>query len=116
MAKYYTLDKDKNVVPGDMLSLEHILSSTKNVVKRTNVTKDITISTVFLGIDHNFSQEGPPVVFETMVFGGEQDELCERYSTWKEAVYGHNHMVERMKDLLFSIKVKVSRFDLIDLD
>jgi len=46
------------------------------------------VSTVFLGIDHNFN-EGEPILFETMVFGGEHDQLQERYPTWDEAVKGH---------------------------
>ena len=40
-------------------------------VARTQVG-DCMVSTVFLGLDHNFSEEGPPVLWETMVFG--QDE------------------------------------------
>ena len=33
----------------------------------------VFISTVFLGIDHNFNLEGPPLLFETMIFGGIKD-------------------------------------------
>src|SRR5689334_11743941 len=32
---------------------------------------DITISTVFLGINHNFRNDGPPILYETMVFADE---------------------------------------------
>ena len=59
------------------------------------VARTGTVSTVFLGIDHNFG-EGKPLLFETMVFGGKLDEETERYSTWEEAVEGHNHMVEKV--------------------
>ena len=48
----------------------------------------ITVSTVFLGIDHNFSG-GPPLIFETMVFGGGLTEYQTRYATWDEAEAGH---------------------------
>jgi hypothetical protein len=44
---------------------------------------------VFLGIDHQLSPSGPPLLFETMVFGGEHDSYQERYSTRKQAVQGH---------------------------
>jgi hypothetical protein len=54
------------------------------------------ISTVFLGLDHSFG-DGPPLLFETMVFEGELDGECERYSTWEEAEAGHSAMVERVK-------------------
>jgi len=50
--------------------------------------KPVLISTVFLGIDHNFGS-GAPILFETMVFGGKHNGFQQRYSTWREAVYGH---------------------------
>ncbi len=51
------------------------------------------ISTVFLGIDYNFSGQGEPLLFETMIFGGEHDEYQERCSTWKEAEAMHKKAV-----------------------
>ena len=33
-------------------------------------TDAVRVSTVFLGIDHNFFEKGPPVLWESMVFGG----------------------------------------------
>lgn len=56
------------------------------------------ISTIFLGMDHNFHEGGPPLLFETMVFqeDGSSGE-CERYSTWEEAEAGHQEWVERLK-------------------
>jgi hypothetical protein len=49
----------------------------------------VEVSTVFLGLDHNWSGQGPPIVFETMVFGGELDEEMWRYATYAEAEAGH---------------------------
>ena len=49
---------------------------------------DVRVSTVFLGMDHSFSG-GTPVLFETMIFGGEHDQYQERYCTWDEAEKGH---------------------------
>jgi hypothetical protein len=39
---------------------------------RVDVTKidDVVISTVFLGLDYRMSRRGPPLLFETKVFGG----------------------------------------------
>jgi len=57
----------------------------------------VRISTVFLGIDHNFRHEGPPILFETLVFGAELPDLDEsmwRYSTWAEAERMHAEIVE----------------------
>ena len=50
---------------------------------------DITVSTVFLGLDHNFYRQMKPVLFETMIFGGEKDQYVIRYATWKQAEKGH---------------------------
>jgi len=47
----------------------------------------IKVSTVFLGINHGF--DGEPVLFETMVFGGEHDGDQYRWRTWEEAEKGH---------------------------
>lgn len=49
----------------------------------------VLISTVFLGLDHNSGSHGPPILWETMVFGGEHDGYGERYATAKEAQEGH---------------------------
>src|SRR3990167_704654 len=49
---------------------------------------DVRISTVFLGLDHSFGQ-GEPLLFETMIFGGSQDQYQRRYSTREAAVSGH---------------------------
>lgn len=47
------------------------------------------VSTVFLGLDHRYSHEGPPMIFETMIFGGEHDQWQERCSTWEQAEAMH---------------------------
>jgi hypothetical protein len=49
------------------------------------------ISTVFLGLDHAFVPTEPhvPILFETMIFGGEHDGYQQRYATWAEAEAGH---------------------------
>jgi hypothetical protein len=51
---------------------------------------NVHVSTVFLGIDHNYRRIGPPILFETMIFGGEHSGYCERYTTWDEAEEGHH--------------------------
>ena len=49
----------------------------------------VRVSTVFLSLDHNHSGIGPPILFETMVFGGKNSERMWRYTTWEEAERGH---------------------------
>lgn len=49
---------------------------------------EVVVSTAFIGIYHSF-MGGPPLLFETMIFGGEHDGYQDRYTTWDEAVEGH---------------------------
>jgi hypothetical protein len=54
---------------------------------------EVTVSTVWMAIDHNWSGEGPPLIFESMVFGGALDQECYRYSTREEAAAGHSRLL-----------------------
>lgn len=64
-------------------------NSANRIIKQEQVGP-YWVSTVFLGIDHNFSMEGPPLLFETMIFReGWRDLYCDRYSTYEEALAGH---------------------------
>lgn len=53
------------------------------------------ISTVWLGTDHNWSDEGPPIIFETMIFSDDESiaDSCWRYATEKEARENHEKIV-----------------------
>ncbi len=57
------------------------------------------ISTVFLGLDHRFGGDsGPPILWETMVFGGPLDEEQERCGGSREqALAMHARMLARVK-------------------
>ena len=53
---------------------------------------------MFVGIDHNWSGVGPPILFETMTFSrhGDEDERDQvRYATWDQAIAGHAAMVRK---------------------
>lgn len=91
---YYILDGDKPVKVGLRQWAKWFESADfRRIVKQTSCVvpgeDEAFVSTVFLGIDHNFFGDGPPLVFETMVFGGKHDQAQERYSTWNEAEAGH---------------------------
>jgi len=66
----------------------------RHVAKDT--VNDSDISTVFLGLDHQFGS-GPPLLFETLVFGGTLDQEMDRYETWDQAEKGHLAMIARVK-------------------
>lgn len=89
--------KGKVPVPcEDTLEWAEWFQKNKRTLKKTKIASSL-ISTVFLGIDHDFTGLGPPVLFETMIFGGPEDGYQTRYRNYFEAMIGHNeavHMVQ----------------------
>lgn len=66
------------------------------------------ISTVFMSMDHGLAGligDGTPVLFETMVLGGEHDGYQERYHTYDEAEEGH----KRICDMVDRISIERER-------
>jgi hypothetical protein len=57
---------------------------------------EVSVSTVFLGVNHRFIPGQAPLVFETMVFGGTMDNSQWRYSTWEEAEAGHERVLQQL--------------------
>jgi hypothetical protein len=83
---------------GEIISIgEWTLLFQDNVYKRvaiTSIDEVCEVSTVWLGLDHSYSRSDPILIFETMVFGGDEyDGECWRYSTEEEARTGHEKMV-----------------------
>ena len=79
---------------------------------------EVWVSTVFLGMDHDFTGTGPPLLFETMAFGPTDGTLVfgrehhpsigetYRYSSWKDAEAGHSAMCHEMRAWLEKIKLQ----------
>lgn len=80
----------KKVVPAQ--SLAEAYAGNRSLAK-TDLPDDVHVSTVFLGLDHSWGGK-PPVVFETMIFGGPHDMFQERYSDYDEALVGHERAVK----------------------
>jgi hypothetical protein len=55
------------------------------------------VSTVWTGLDHNYFG-GTPLIFETMIFGGDHDEWMCRYSTLEQARCGHARVVTALTE------------------
>lgn len=87
---------------GEWSSLKE--SGESNKVAQTHI-EGYVISTIWLGLDHQYG-DGPPLIFETMVFPTGPDNTvsdwgdldCDRYSTEEEALEGHKQMVEKWKN------------------
>jgi hypothetical protein len=57
----------------------------------------VRVSTVWLGLNHNWGL-GPPHIFETMVFGGTMDEHQWRYPSEAAALAGHDQVVTMVRE------------------
>jgi len=64
------------------------------------------VSTVDLGLNHQFDETLPPLYYETMIFeikNGKvdyEDLYCDRYTTEEEARIGHEKAIEYVKEHL----------------
>lgn len=93
---YYILGNNNCVLEVPMEQWAKMFEKQNRIVKVTK-TNDVKISTVFLGLDHQFGN-GPPLVFETMIFGGKYDQYQWRCSTWDAALRNHEEACEKNKD------------------
>ena len=93
MSGYYILVNGE-VQPTDMFTWSGWFERGTAAQRRVAFDKigDVEVSTVFLGLDHSFGG-GPPMIFETLIFGGERDGEMWRYSTMKQAKEGHAEVV-----------------------
>lgn len=92
----YILDKDGNPVEEkNLMKWARWFETGDRKVDRTQIGT-VSVSTVFLGLDHSFMGK-VPLLFETMVFGGKLDKEMDRYTTREEAVEGHKRMVKRVE-------------------
>lgn len=104
---YYVLDENNQAIAST--DIKKVAAQIQSADKR-RVAEDMIdrywVSTVFMGVDHSFGG-GPPLIFETMIFdtsrkkplGNNRMSLgkevyCDRYSTWDEALVGHQKAVE----------------------
>jgi len=90
---YYILE-DKKVLECDVYTWSNWFEKNFNARQVALSTVDFyEISTVFLGLDHNYFG-GRPLMFETMIFIPMDDIYCKRHSTYEEAELGHEEAKE----------------------
>jgi hypothetical protein len=90
MSERYVLNaKGKPVPEPDLIKwAEWFEEGANRQLAEDKVRDGVTVSTVFLGLNHNFGN-GVPLLWETMIFGGPEDQYQERYATREEALAGH---------------------------
>jgi hypothetical protein len=86
----YVLD-GKTPVPADLMTWAKWFETADRIVAKDQFG-EVLISTVFLGINHQWG-DGPPLIFETMIFGGAHDQHQTRASSWDEAEQQHAEAV-----------------------
>ncbi len=87
---WYLLDEQGNPVPTEDMNAWGALmrDAEKRTIGKTTIG-NIVVSTVFLGMDHNFTGKGGPVLWETCVFREDAPDVAGRYLSRAEAELGH---------------------------
>jgi len=99
---YYILDAEGEPKPAELLEWAKWFEDAANrQLARTEVKPDVTVSTIFLGLDHNFCS-GKPVLWETVIFGGPRSEEMYRYTNEVAALKKHAKIVEELREDLES--------------
>lgn len=94
----YILDAEGNPVPcEDLMTWAKWFQEAGDSVRvALDQTKEGTVSTIFLGLDHSFGVGNVPLLYETMVFTKDSDDQEQiRYPNKEEALRGHKQMVEK---------------------
>ena len=88
---WYILDENNKPIRSTIVDCGKWLEENpeRKAVKQEHID-DIFISTVFLGLDHAWPKNDIiPVLWETMIFGGEHDQYMDRYTSIEDAIEGH---------------------------
>lgn len=94
MSDWY--DRQGKPIP-DLLTWGRMMEDIKyRRVANTKVKRGVTVSTVWIGLNHRIG-EGPPLIFETMVFGGPYDSYQERHMSEDQAKARHEEIVRRLR-------------------
>ena len=123
MAEFYTLDEDHHLVPATLMEWAAYFEDFRHRRVAETETELFWVSTVFLGINHRHFGDGPPIVFETMVFERAR-EVIElwgrlvsvrpdvegwRYASWDDAVAGHDAAVSRLRKQELDVRASLDR-------
>ena len=95
----YVLDESGEPVPARDLMTWGAWMERRGIrtIARTRIGP-VTVSTIFTGIDQRLLGDGPPLLFETMIFEGGRDGAIWRYVTREEAIAGHAAAVKRVEE------------------
>lgn len=97
---------DRQGHPISVEDWEALCANPENHRVATTMIGDWMVSTVLLGLDYNFLRNGPPIIFETMIFegGSATDLYTDRYPTEEAALAGHDQAVAFLRQRLAEIE------------
>jgi len=96
---WYKLDKENNPVPCEAIEFSKWEEENMNQrVTKKDTIGEILVSTVFLGLDHSFGRN-KLFLWETMIFGGEHDQYQDRYSSYEDALKGHQQALDLVNNV-----------------
>lgn len=83
---------DKKPKSVDLMEWASWIENKANKIVKQEHVGCVFVSTVFLGIDHSFSlnPDAQPILFETMIFGGVDNDYQKRCCTYVQAQSMHN--------------------------
>lgn len=95
---FYILD-GHNLVPVDLVTFEEWRERHKDELQiaHSELPDGRSVSTVFTGRNLEHLTK-PPIVFETIIHGGAFNGWTTGYSTYEEALKGHNGWVKTLRD------------------
>lgn len=107
---YILNEKGQPVIEPDLFKWAHWMQDSERHVGDEEIGP-YRISTVFLGLDHNFSNKGGPVFWETMVFkrgdGDGTDHYMDRCGGSREQAEAmHQRMIKKIEEVEEEIKRK----------
>ena len=96
---FYKLDENHKPIPCSAAELGDPAFRDKSRIVQQDKIGKVRLSTVFLCIDHSFDSlgNGPPVLWETMIFGGPRDQEQHRYTSHADALAGHLKILAELK-------------------
>lgn len=105
-SRFDTFDLDRyaflykrTIVPCGVLTWSSTLNCDRcRRVDFTRIAPDVEVSTVFLGMNHNFFQGAPDMWFETMVFKKGKGDITRRTATYDEARAVHQSVVDGLRE------------------
>ena len=86
---WYILNKENQPVRSTTIDyVKWLEENPERIAVKQEHVDDVYISTVFLGLNYSWESDISGL-WETMIFGGEHDQYQERYTSYEDALEGH---------------------------